>query len=230
MNMEAFHNWLLQQFTEKTVSSRMSNCRKIEEFEGSLDEQYHNDKGKKLIDRLSYSSEDERERKPPKHNIPINGNVYNGTATYKQAANLYFQFKKAPSSSQQPIKPAQSFSDMAKELAKQIVGSDAEFSKFIDQADFERYFDREIKIKLYRFLQGLIGEKGKDMTLYDLIDTAYKRNLLTKEKKAFADTIRIYRNIIEYENIDENLEKCCNLIVLFAYSGLWRCLKGSIET
>jgi hypothetical protein len=47
-----------------------------------------------LIERLQYSSSDQNNARAAKHRIPINGNIYNGTATFRSAVNLYFNFKK----------------------------------------------------------------------------------------------------------------------------------------
>ena len=93
MQETLFHNWLLKRFSRGTASSRLSNCHRVEEYEGDLDDHFNRDQGKSLIERLSYSIKDQRENRQAKHNIPICGNVYNGTTTLKQAAKLYFEFK-----------------------------------------------------------------------------------------------------------------------------------------
>ena len=99
MQESQFYNWLLKkEYTERTISSRLSNCHRVEEFEDNLDNHYMKDFGLNLISRLTYSSADQRENRLAKHNIPINGNVYNGTATLKQATKLYFEFKGSNSS------------------------------------------------------------------------------------------------------------------------------------
>lgn len=94
MQESQFYNWLINnEYDKKTISSRLSNCRRIEEFERNLDEHFANDSGVTLIHRLEYSSQDQRNGTQAKHNIPINGNIYNGTATFRSAANLYFKFR-----------------------------------------------------------------------------------------------------------------------------------------
>ena len=94
MQKSQFYNWLTDnKYDERTISSRLSNCRRIEEFEGDLDDHFNRNSGVILIDRLQYSAQDQRRGAQAKHSIPINGNVYNGTATFRSAANLYFKFK-----------------------------------------------------------------------------------------------------------------------------------------
>ena len=77
----------------RTVGSRISNCRRVEAFEGNLDDQYDADGLADLIERLTYSREDARHRRNPKHKVPINGDIYNGTATLKSAVGLYRDFR-----------------------------------------------------------------------------------------------------------------------------------------
>ena len=46
-----------------------------------------------LIDRLTYSRKDARHRRNPKHKVPSDGDIYNGTATLKSAVSLYRDFR-----------------------------------------------------------------------------------------------------------------------------------------
>lgn len=95
MNVKRFKLWL--EFNGKprnTIQNRISNCRNVESNEGDLDQHYANDYGLSILDKLSYSVEDERTNLVPKHNIIINGNIRTGSSTLKQAVTLYMNFKK----------------------------------------------------------------------------------------------------------------------------------------
>jgi len=95
MNAEKFKSWL--EFNGKplnTIQNRISNCRNVENYEGDLDQHFIKDYGLSLLEKLSYSTSDERNNSPAKHKIPIDGNIRNGSATLKQAVNLYMSFKK----------------------------------------------------------------------------------------------------------------------------------------
>lgn len=95
MNVKKFKLWL--EFNGKprsTIQNRISNCRNVENYEGDLDQHFANDYGLSILDKLSYSTEDERNNLAPKHNITINGNIRTGSATLKQAVTLYMNFKK----------------------------------------------------------------------------------------------------------------------------------------
>ena len=72
-----------------TVSSRISNCRRVERHECDLDAHYDSDKLDGLLQRLNPGE--------PEHGIPIAGDVYNGTATLKNAVSLYCDFRKGGS-------------------------------------------------------------------------------------------------------------------------------------
>ena len=69
-----------------SVGSRISNCRRVERHEGDLDAHYDSDQLDGLLQRLNPGE--------PEHRIPIAGDVYNGTATLKNAVSLYCNFRK----------------------------------------------------------------------------------------------------------------------------------------
>ena len=78
---------------EKTVRSRLSDCARLEEYEGDLDAHFDYDRMDDLIDRLTYSTEQERRNRPTRHKVPIDGNPRTGSATLKHAARLYRDFR-----------------------------------------------------------------------------------------------------------------------------------------
>lgn len=95
MNVERFKKWMeFNGRPRNTVQNRISNCRNVEKYEGNLDQHFAQDYGLSLIEKLSYSISDERNNSPANHKIPINGNIRNGSATLKQAINLYFSYRK----------------------------------------------------------------------------------------------------------------------------------------
>ena len=94
MQEARFRVWLEQERKLEAVGARLANCRRVERFEGDLNTQYDADRLAGLIDRLTYTREDERYRTSQKHKVPINGNVYEGTATLKSAVRLYQEFRR----------------------------------------------------------------------------------------------------------------------------------------
>lgn len=88
-----FKQWLeLRSDNQASIGSRLSNCRTVEKFYGDLDELFEKDGLENLLGELSYTKEDERLDRKQKHEIPIKGNIYNGTASYRSAVNLYIKF------------------------------------------------------------------------------------------------------------------------------------------
>ena len=94
MQEQAFRKWLrdVKGLKETVVASRLSNCRRVEQHKGDLDAHWDTDGLSALLRQFEYSKEDQRSDRPPKHNITIDGNVYTGTATLKQAIGLYREF------------------------------------------------------------------------------------------------------------------------------------------
>ena len=97
MNARGFKNWLLASGLKKsTAENRVANCETVEREQSvDLDVCYANDRCEHLIDLLTYSREDKGKNRPPRHSIPINGDVYNGTATCKAAVKKYVAYKDA---------------------------------------------------------------------------------------------------------------------------------------
>lgn len=101
MKEDAFRLWLLNHHCNadggsldiRTISSRLSNCRTVERYEGDLDLQFDQDHLCSLLERMTYSREEERQSWPARHRIPINGNLRNGSATLRSAVSLYKQFR-----------------------------------------------------------------------------------------------------------------------------------------
>lgn len=95
MDAEKFRSWLEFKGTpSSTIQNRISNCRNVENFEGDLDQHFIKDYGLSLLEKLSYSTKEQQNNSPAKHKIPINGNIRTGSATLKQAVNLYMSFRK----------------------------------------------------------------------------------------------------------------------------------------
>jgi len=107
MQTSAFRLWLKTAYlqingnplAEGTQVSRAANCSTIEQWEGDLDDHYDRDGMTGLLQRLSYSTADQTAKREKPHLIPINGDIANGSTTYRSAANLYRKFRVAQGSS-----------------------------------------------------------------------------------------------------------------------------------
>ncbi|SFQ37463.1 hypothetical protein SAMN05421670_1815 [Psychrobacillus psychrotolerans] len=84
---------------ERVITDIISRCKRVEKFEGNLDEHFQQDAGKSLLDKLTYNSKQASNQEPPKHSIKFNGNmgydsIYQGTRSLYYAIKMYFSYKK----------------------------------------------------------------------------------------------------------------------------------------
>ena len=93
MKEEQFRKWLLEQgYQEKVVQSRVANVRKIEEIYPDLDSRIEDGSITNLLSVFTYNASDRKHNREPLHKIQIDGDQYNGTATYKNALSRYITF------------------------------------------------------------------------------------------------------------------------------------------
>ena len=92
MQEQPFRAWLrdVQELRMDYIRNLVSQCRRVERHDGDLDSHWKSDGLKEVLDRLTYSREDERDGRPPR--IPIDGDVYNATAMLKSAVGYYCDF------------------------------------------------------------------------------------------------------------------------------------------
>ncbi|KAA6303690.1 MAG: hypothetical protein EZS26_000241 [Candidatus Ordinivivax streblomastigis] len=89
-----FKAWLVFRSPDtKTATSRISNCRTVEEYHGDLETHFETDRCNDIISKLTYTTDDEREKREAKHLIPTKGILRTNSATYKQAVGLYVDFR-----------------------------------------------------------------------------------------------------------------------------------------
>lgn len=99
MQQEPFKDFLRNtykgggQLSEDTIKSRIANCARVERYEGNLDLHFERDGLNDLLARLEYTTDDARAHRPPRHRVPIRGDMRNGSATLKSAITLYESFR-----------------------------------------------------------------------------------------------------------------------------------------
>ena len=77
---------------QASARARVSNCARVAQYEGDLARHYAADHGRELLRRLSYSREDQAAGAPPRHSIPMSGNIYTGTSTLRMAVGHYMDY------------------------------------------------------------------------------------------------------------------------------------------
>lgn len=89
-----YESWLIgQQYDPGTITAQMHRAGRVEKHYGDLDELYANDGLRSLVAALHYSAEDERRARPNPSKLPINGNIRNNLASYKNAIERYRRFR-----------------------------------------------------------------------------------------------------------------------------------------
>ena len=90
-----FITWLIdvRGLSETVAKNRASNCKKVWLALGNLDQHYRRDEGKYVLYLLTYTRADKRENAASKHGMEIKGDIFNNTATYKQAVKKYMEFR-----------------------------------------------------------------------------------------------------------------------------------------
>lgn len=104
MRRDAFIDWLIQsgQLTS-TATSRAANCKAVERaYVMDLDTLSPSALAA-LLEEFEYTKEEQRSGRPVRHKVPIDGNLYDGTATLKSALKLYRDFRIAPDPRPAPI-------------------------------------------------------------------------------------------------------------------------------
>ncbi|MDO6738735.1 DUF262 domain-containing protein [Wenyingzhuangia sp. 2_MG-2023] len=95
MLRKEFKDWLIdsEKYDTTTINSRLGNCSTIEQAYGNLDGHYEKDRLSAVSKLLKYSKQDQREGVKPQLPLEIDGNIYTGLATLRQALNRYLEFK-----------------------------------------------------------------------------------------------------------------------------------------
>ncbi|SLN69562.1 5-methylcytosine-specific restriction enzyme B [Aquimixticola soesokkakensis] len=78
--------------TDVTASSRVSSAKRVEQYLGDLDELFAQEDRDSVLNRFTYTVEDERTVRPNPSPVPIDGVLRTGLASLQQALKLYHSF------------------------------------------------------------------------------------------------------------------------------------------
>lgn len=93
MKQNEFQKWLVEQGqTDTSASALVGSARRVEQHLGDLDELFAREDRDTLLNRFSYSAEDERLERPNPSTVPIDGVLRTGLASLQQALKLYHSF------------------------------------------------------------------------------------------------------------------------------------------
>lgn len=96
MKEAEFREWLAGEgLVPSSVSTRISDLRRVEKHFGDLDEAFAQDGCAGIFDNLTYTAADQAAGKPNPSDIEIDGNLYDGLSGYKSSLTAYLKFRKA---------------------------------------------------------------------------------------------------------------------------------------
>jgi hypothetical protein len=100
MREDDFREWLENTYVTKAgkplqkrpIGDAVSRCKRVGKHEGDLDQLFKRDSMQDLLDRLTYTRDEQKANNPPRHNIKIEGDIYSGTSSLRSALNKYKKF------------------------------------------------------------------------------------------------------------------------------------------
>jgi hypothetical protein len=93
MRTDAFRTWLSDQGqAASSVSTRISDARRVETHYGDLDAAYARDGFSEILAALAYTTADRQSGAPNPSRLPIQGDLYDGLASYRAAVTAYGRF------------------------------------------------------------------------------------------------------------------------------------------
>lgn len=96
MRETEFAAWLeAQQYAANTVSTKMSEARRLDQQYGDLDDHYAQNQLETLLRTFRYTRADEAAGRANPTSVAIDGNLYNALSSYRSAITLYRRFLEA---------------------------------------------------------------------------------------------------------------------------------------
>ena len=173
----AFRDWLATRGNKpSSVSSRISNTRRVEEHYGDLDELYDQDRLAGTLNALQYSRDDEKRNRPNPSKLKIDRNLYKTLGYLRSAVSVYRDFREATGESTTSLgtwdeylrRAAQAFADGAldreesykSDLADAV--SAARYSLLTDSEDWPQLLNDAISHHKNNLIDGRAYAEGKE--------------------------------------------------------------------
>jgi hypothetical protein len=94
MREQDFRDWMQAQGNSPaTVSTRISDARRVERHYGDLDEAYDRDRFATILQELTYSAADQAAGKPNPSRLQIDGQLATSLASYRGVLSIYSTFR-----------------------------------------------------------------------------------------------------------------------------------------
>jgi hypothetical protein len=193
MREEAYRQWLRrQQLQDNTINAQMYRAARVDQYCGGLDEHYERDGMTSLIQLLTYSTDDERRSRPNPTPMPIEGNIRNNLASYRDAAKRYRTFRESTAEGVGPtleVASPEAAAVIEEEMGQRI--------------GLERDMQRALRNQIGQLEQGLIiidegAERAVDSGFIDITAQDAAGNTVVIELKAGPAGQRAVAQILSY--------------------------------
>lgn len=96
MRDDEYRAWLeTQELAPRSIGTKMSDARRVDQAHGDLDAHYRDDQMASLLATFAYTSADAASGRPNPTALTIDGNLYNNLASYRSALTTYRRFCEA---------------------------------------------------------------------------------------------------------------------------------------
>lgn len=139
MHDEEYSNWLQQHVTNAAITNYIKCCQRVEDnLQINLDDEYKKDDGVSLLNKLTYTTDDELHSRPLRCDIYFNvgSNLRNGMGSLKTAVSKYFEFCRGnahPISSKPNVSPV--IIENSEHTEKNIIDS---YQEFLDHFSIDK--------------------------------------------------------------------------------------------
>lgn len=149
MRDKEYSKWLQQYVTNAVNVNYITRCQRVEEnLRIDLDDEFNKDNGTSLLEKLTYTTDDELHNHPLRCNICFNAgsNLHKGMASLKTAVNKYFEFCKDNRHSLY-IKQ-HNVPHIKEHQSEDIIDSYQEFIKYF-KIDIEHFFEWGVSATIF---------------------------------------------------------------------------------
>lgn len=97
MNEQGYRLWLEDNYKANTVSTKLSETRRLSNAYGDLDLLYDQDKLETVLNSLKYSMQDLRAERPDPSKLGLSGDFYQALVSFRNAVKFYKNFREGRS-------------------------------------------------------------------------------------------------------------------------------------
>jgi hypothetical protein len=190
--------WLTRQkYDAGTITAQLHRAGRVEKCYGDLDQLFAADRLDGVLSNLQYSTDDQRSGRPNPSKIPIEGNIRNNLASYKDAVRRYRRFLEAEPDALSEFAEADALSE-----ATSPIGPDVEES-LGQRIGLERDMQAALRSAISQLEEGLTiiddgAERSVDAGFIDITARDLAGSIVVIELKTGVAGQRAVAQILSY--------------------------------